>query len=747
MEELRFSCYGVEVRLTDGAGLGLCQQLRDTLPSEFATLNGPASVAISYTVTVDTPERACYRVIRDGVEVFALPEEREDDLFPWLEHDIDSSIAERSPWMLFTHAGVVGWRGLAIVVPGESFSGKSTLVEALVRRGAIYYSDTFAVLDRSGMVHPYAKALSFPKRDRPPPDLRLEWEGVPREPLPIGLIVAGPYQPEAAWRPAVLRGSEAVLPLIERAVAAEEGSEQALEIAARIAPTVITLQGPRPDAEDVAARLLDMVDMALVSQAWDVGEAGPSRLTADLARVAETQFTSPAEWPAPPARRLAAARYVVMKDFLAREDHQRVLEHALARESALKDSGALPASGLEEVWDLFDRRLRAILPSVRQELGISWFPLGKIGRRLNVHSRTGLYEPNIETGGASLVASGRICCVYYFFASPRRFTGGELKLYDSWVMDEGHSTAPSCTTLAPADNSVVFFPYDAPHKVHPARPNSEACGDNCFAVTIWIHEGEWPATVSGASGAFDKSPRATSGDNGDSGRLWTEASTEATQHTKDHLLRRAALMRNRGIDLVLDVGANKGQFGSSLREEIGYRGRIVSFEPLSEAFADLRRIATADAAWSCHNFALGEETGEATINISANSHSSSLLPVSERAIEIEPSVAPVARERIKLRRLDDVFAEAVRPGETPYLKIDAQGYEMKILKGGLHVLERFPLIQLETSFFPVYKDESLIGEVIQFLATLGFRVVSFEPGWDDPKTGEMLQADLIFARR
>ena len=115
-------------------------------------------------------------------------------------------------------------------------------------------------------------------------------------------------------------------------------------------------------------------------------------------------------------------------------------------------------------------------------------------------------------------------------------------------------------------------------------------------------------------------------------------------------------------------------------------------------------------------------------------------------MEIEPSVAHVGRETVKLRRLDDVFAEVVRRGERPYLKIDVQGYEIKVLKGGLNVLGRFPLIQLETSFFPVYKEEPLIGEVIQFLAALGFRVISFEPGWDDPRTGEMLQADLIFAR-
>jgi FkbM family methyltransferase len=59
------------------------------------------------------------------------------------------------------------------------------------------------------------------------------------------------------------------------------------------------------------------------------------------------------------------------------------------------------------------------------------------------------------------------------------------------------------------------------------------------------------------------------------------------------------------------------------------------------------------------------------------------LPASARALEIEPSVAPVGRETVELRRLDDVFAEVVRPGETPYLKIDAQGYETRILEGGL----------------------------------------------------------------
>ena len=170
----------------------------------------------------------------------------------------------------------------------------------------------------------------------------------------------------------------------------------------------------------------------------------------------------------------------------------------------------------------------------------------------------------------------------------------------------------------------MFFSSDTLHEVCPVHPETEAFRDNRFAVTMWFHGRAWPPTLAGTGAA-------------------------PGQGGTDHLLRRATLMRKREIDLVLDVGANKGQFGLSLRNQIGYRGRIVSFEPLSEAFAELRRIAARDVAWSCHNLALGDETGSATINISANSHSSSLLPVSEHTLEIEPSVAYLGHETVKFR--------------------------------------------------------------------------------------------------
>jgi FkbM family methyltransferase len=215
----------------------------------------------------------------------------------------------------------------------------------------------------------------------------------------------------------------------------------------------------------------------------------------------------------------------------------------------------------------------------------------------------------------------------------------------------------------------------------------------------------------------------------------------------NEMQRRSALMWHRDISLVLDIGANKGQHGKSLRDELHYKGRIVSFEPLREAFSALQETAGRDPLWQCHNIAFGENAGTATINIAANSHSSSLLPVSKCTVEIEPSAGYVGTQEVAVHRLDAVLDQFAKPDDRIFLKIDTQGYELKILNGALGVINRFALIQLETSFFEVYHGETLIGDMIKFLDCLGFRVVSIEPGWENPETGELLQADFIFSRK
>jgi FkbM family methyltransferase len=209
--------------------------------------------------------------------------------------------------------------------------------------------------------------------------------------------------------------------------------------------------------------------------------------------------------------------------------------------------------------------------------------------------------------------------------------------------------------------------------------------------------------------------------------------------------RRIALMKRHRINLVLDVGANAGQYGKYLRS-LGYRGRIVSFEPLADAFATLQQTAASDPLWGCHNIGLSDTDATAALNISANSYSSSFLPVSARSVRIEPSIGYVGQQEARLRVLDDMIEEVARPAETIYLKIDTQGYELNVLRGALKTLRRVPLIQVETAFSAGYEGQPLIEDVIRFLREAGYRIVAMEPGWEDFKTAEMLETDLLFAR-
>jgi hypothetical protein len=417
MEELALSCYGVEVRLVDAAGAGLCQRLQDTLPPEFAAPSGPGLAVVSYVVTAatlpGTTEHPEYHVTCDGVEVFTAA--TEEDVFRWLCQDIDTAVARHSQQMLFVHAGVVGWRGLAIVLPGRSRTGKSTLVAELVLRGAVYYSDEFAVLDETGKVHPYRRTPVLRDERRQLQDLRLMRGDDQTEPLPIGLIVAGAYQPGTTWRPTIVRGVQTVLPLIDGTVLARQESARMLRIAAHIAPTVVTLQGLRSEATEVAARLLDLVDDALASHALGPDEKGSSHLVTDLSHVAELRLRSQAGQRAPTDRQLLATRYVLMTDFLSPAEHQRLLEHALASLADFHDSGVIGQQGedtrdygvrksrtlsgprVEEIWDIFDRRLHGILAAVRKELGMPWFRLGAVERQLTAHANGGFFAPHTDT--------------------------------------------------------------------------------------------------------------------------------------------------------------------------------------------------------------------------------------------------------------------------------------------------------------------------------------------------------------
>ncbi len=497
--------YGVEVRLDDRTGLGLADHVRTTLPPEFTAGERAAEAVVTYRVTVVAGEPPEYVVTADDLEVFEA--ESAEVIGDWLAQDIDGTVAHRSREMTFVHAGVVGWRGLAIVIPGPRSPAISTLVAELVRRGAVYYSDRFAVLDGRGQVHPYRAPLELGgvlQRD-----LRLVQDDVPAEPLPLGLVVACGGPPAAVWRPLIRRGRRSALPLVEAAVGSRDDGDRLAAVVAAVEPTLVTLRGPWPEPVGAAAHLLDLIDEAYISHAVRALSNGANGLTDDMVRAAEARLHGEPPRPVTPSRRLVATPYVRLCDFLSGTDRARLLDHALRWEDDFAESGIVGTKGentldyearksrtlsparFEEVWDVLEGPLRGILPYARQELGLEWFPLGKVERQLTAHGEAGFFMPHVDTGHP-LVASRRISCIYYFHPTPRRYRGGDLRLYDTWDTPTGTTGAASWTTVTPEDNSVVLFPSTAFHEVRPVHPESGAFADSRFAVTIWFHEGEWP---------------------------------------------------------------------------------------------------------------------------------------------------------------------------------------------------------------------------------------------------------------
>jgi hypothetical protein len=186
--------------------------------------------------------------------------------FEVLESEIRQSVAAAARRRTFVHAGVVGWRGRAILVPGRSRSGKTTLVAELVKAGAEYYSDEFAVLDARGRVHPFAKSLSIREgacahhevvRRRHAEEL-----GGSRgeRPLPVGLVVLASYRPGAKWRPVELTQGQAVLEMLAHTVPARLRPEASLVALEGAVAKATVLKGERGESADVAADLLSRIE-------------------------------------------------------------------------------------------------------------------------------------------------------------------------------------------------------------------------------------------------------------------------------------------------------------------------------------------------------------------------------------------------------------------------------------------------------------------------------------------------------
>jgi hypothetical protein len=185
------------------------------------------------------------------------------DVFERFESDLRLFVAEFARHRVFVHAGVVGWKGKAIVIPGRSYSGKSTLVAALVRAGATYYSDEYAVFDSRGMVHPFFKPL----------EIRAEGEFTQSrihvgelggksgtKPLPVGLVLMTSYKRGATWRPRKLSPGKGVLEMLFNTVSARRSPEKALSTLQHVTRKADVLKGVRGDTAAIVDALLNRME-------------------------------------------------------------------------------------------------------------------------------------------------------------------------------------------------------------------------------------------------------------------------------------------------------------------------------------------------------------------------------------------------------------------------------------------------------------------------------------------------------
>lgn len=254
--ERHFVAYGVRIGLRVD-----CRALLDThLPFGWRAVEDHApddAVAVRYEV-LTASGGASYRVVCAGLDLVAEARRLTDAAGALAAH-AERFVAERAPDHLFVHAGVVGWEGRAIVMPGASFAGKTTLVQAWLEAGATYYSDEFAVLDRAGRVHPFARPLTVrdastaSARSVPVSELAAETGTTP---LPIGLVLATSYRAGARWRPRRLTAAPALLALMRHTVAARGKPEHSMPILKQAVSAGSAFAGVRGEARPLVAAVL-----------------------------------------------------------------------------------------------------------------------------------------------------------------------------------------------------------------------------------------------------------------------------------------------------------------------------------------------------------------------------------------------------------------------------------------------------------------------------------------------------------
>lgn len=267
---LDFEAYGVYVRLRAES-----EHLLDTAKqvSQQALVNcldfvetGSRTPELTFSLTQKEDRRMF-------VSIGGVGDERERggvaeivDFSRFLNSMIRIYVAERAKRFVFIHAGVVGWKDRTIVIPGASYQGKTTLVGELIRIGAEYYSDEYAVIDETGLVHPFPRKLSFRVDETQVPVETDAWSmgaTVAEIPSPVGCVLITSYQPDGVWKPDIIGRGAGILEIIPQVIPIKYNPEFSLKVLNTAFSRAIIVKTTRGDARQTAEKLLEFFDNCL----------------------------------------------------------------------------------------------------------------------------------------------------------------------------------------------------------------------------------------------------------------------------------------------------------------------------------------------------------------------------------------------------------------------------------------------------------------------------------------------------
>ena len=252
--------YGVRIgiRSNDAAALA---RVRELLPGEWENANLPVVDRLYSILVGGAGARANVRrfSLLYGDQLRLARDLALDSVLEAFDSDLRLFVAEFAKHRVFVHAGVVGWKGKAIVIPGRSFTGKSTLVAEFIRAGATYYSDEYAVFDSRGRVHPFSKPLQLRQNgNQTQTTINISEIGghSGTKPLSVGMVLMTQFKDGARWRPRKLTPGRGVLQLLFNTVSARRNPQKALETLERVTAQAEVLKGVRGHATEIVPAVL-----------------------------------------------------------------------------------------------------------------------------------------------------------------------------------------------------------------------------------------------------------------------------------------------------------------------------------------------------------------------------------------------------------------------------------------------------------------------------------------------------------